>query len=192
MANCMLLVMDMINDLVDPDGPSAKTFGAQCFERKVLTNTAGAIDKARRAGVPIGYVRIGFSADYQECPRHSPIFGKAPEFGLFKLGTRGTQVAEELAAHAGDADIIKHRVSPFYATTLEPTLRAQQITQIVLAGVSTNGVVLSGVREGHDRDYKCVVLEDCCAGASSAEHETALAAIQRFAVISNSRDCDFN
>ena len=182
----MLLVMDMLNDLVHADGAGAKTYVPLMAERDVLGRTRAAIDKARAAGVLIGYVRVGFAPDYRDCPPHSPVFSRARDNGLFKLGTWGTQVHAAVAPAPEDFDFVKHRVSPFYGTALEPALRARGIERLYLAGVSTNGVVHTGAREGHDRDYECIVLEDCCAGATREEHENALKCVARFAAIRDS------
>jgi nicotinamidase-related amidase len=160
-------------------------------ERQVLARTRAAIDKARAAGALIGYVRVGFSPDYRECPPNSPIFFRARSAGMFKLGTWGTEVHPDVAPQASDFDIVKHRVSPFYGTSLEPILRAHDVKELYLSGVSTNGVVHTGAREGHDRDYACTVLEDCCAGATMDEHDSALRCLARFAAIKNSADVAF-
>jgi len=189
-SDSILLVMDMLNDLVHPDGMGAKTYVPLCRERGVYENTRLAIRRAREAGMIVGYVRVGFSPDYVECPPGSPVFGKARENGVFKLGGWGTEVLEEFAPQEGDPDIIKHRVSPFYGTKLEPLLRAQGIRRLILAGVSTNGVVSAAVREGHDRDYACVVLEDCCAGATREEHDFALTGLRRYAQVTTAAAVD--
>lgn len=191
MPKTIFLVMDMINDLVAEDGFNAGTYGVQVKERGVLANTAMAIASARAAGVPIGYVRVGFSPDYREAPASSPIFSGARKNAIFKLGTPGTEVHPALAPQDGDFDIVKHRVSPFYATALEAILRAQGIERIVLCGVSTNGVVHSGAREAHDRDYEVVILEDCCAGVTADEHLHAIACLGRFATIVESTQFEF-
>jgi nicotinamidase-related amidase len=187
-SDSILLVMDMMNDLVHPDGMGGKTYVPLCKERGVYDNTVLAIRRARDAGMTVGYVRVGFSPDYIECPPGSPVFSKAKENSAFKLGTWGTEVYSEFAPKEGDPDIVKHRVSPFYATKLEPLLRAQGIRRLVLCGVSTNGVVSAAVREGHDRDYACVVLEDCCAGVTREEHEFALAGLRRYAEVSTAAE----
>lgn len=191
MKKSIFLVMDMINDLVSETGPSASTYGVQVSERSVLERTRDAIAAARRAGASVGYVRVGFSPDYRECPPASPIFSRARQNGLFKLGTPGTAVHPMLAPEATDFDIVKHRVSPFYGTSLEPILRANGIERVILCGVSTNGVVHSGAREAHDRDYECIILEDCCAGVSHQEHEHALFCLGRFATLTRSEQFDF-
>ncbi len=187
----LFLVMDMMNDIVAEDGFNAQTYGVQVKRRDVLANTAKAIARARAAGVKVAYVRVGFSSDYRECPPASPIFSGARANGIFQLGTRGTEVHPMLAPEPGDFDIVKHRVSPFYGTSLEPILRANGIERVVLCGVSTNGVVHSGARDAHDRDYEVVILEDCCAGVTADEHDHAVACLGRYAKILASTEFDF-
>lgn len=191
MKKTLFLVMDMMNDLVDQNGFSAASYGVQVKERDVLGNTAKAIAAARSAGAQIGFVRVGFSSDYRECPSASPIFSGARKNGIFQLGTWGTEVHPALAPQPQDFDIIKHRVSPFYATSLEAILRANGIARIVMCGVSTNGVVHSGAREAHDRDYEVVLLEDCCAGVTPDEHMHAIACVGRYATITTTDQFDF-
>src|SRR5450759_1460847 len=112
--NAMFLVCDMINDLVHEEGPNGKKgYGPELARRKTIANTMEALCKARAAGVKIGYVRVGFSPDYRECPPNSRIFQGAKKAGMFKLGTWGTAVHPALAPQPGDFDIVKHRVSPF-------------------------------------------------------------------------------
>jgi nicotinamidase-related amidase len=187
----IFLVMDMMNDLVADNGFNAQTYGAQVKERGVLENTAAAIAAARQAGARIGYVRVGFSSDYREAPANSPIFSGARKNGIFQLGTWGTEVHAALAPRPEDFDIVKHRVSPFYATSLEPILRANGVERIVMCGVSTNGVVHSGAREAHDRDYEVVILEDCCAGVTADEHMHAVACMGRYGTIVNGVEFDW-
>jgi nicotinamidase-related amidase len=190
-AKTLLLVMDMIKDLVDESGGAASAYVPMLARRDVLGRTKQLIARAREAKALVGYVRVGFSPDYRECPANSPVFSRARDNGLFKLGTPGTEVHRELAPHAEDFDIVKHRVSPFYGTSLEPILRAQNVSRLVLCGVSTNGVVHTGAREAHDRDLECVVAEDCCAGATDDEHDSAIKCMKRFVSISESGAIDF-
>jgi len=191
-AKSLYLVLDMINDLVHEQGPNGATpLGEQVRSRGLLANTRVALEKARKAGVPVGYVRVGFSPDYRECPPASPVFSRAREHGLFKLGSWGTEVHPELAPAEADFDIVKHRVSPFYGTSLEPLLRAHGIERLYLGGVSSNAVVQATVRDAHDRDYACVVLEDCCASFSAEDHQQSMLAVARFATLSSSREVDF-
>jgi len=186
------LVLDMQNDLVHEDGASGKTaYGIQARERGIVAKTREAIDRARGSGVPVGFVRVGFSPDYREAPQNSPIFSGARKHGTFQLGQWGTQVHPDLGQQAADYEIIKHRVSPFYSTSLQAILSARGIRRIYCSGISTNAVVQSTVREGHDRDYEMVLIEDCCCALSEKEHEAAVDSLRRFCRVITLADLKF-
>ena len=187
------LVLDMINDLIHEAGPNGNgPYGVQVRERGIVAKTKAALAKARAAGLKVGYVRIGFSPDYRECPSNSPIFSGAAKAGLFKLGSWGTEVHAELAPQSSDFDFVKHRVSPFHGTSLDLVLRSQGIRRIYCSGISTNAVVQATVREGHDRDYEMVVLEDCCCAKSAEEHANAIAGLKGFAKFTTVGEVDFS
>ncbi len=187
------LVLDMQNDLVHVDGPNGKSpMGEQVRARQILAHTATAMEKARAAGVAVGFVRVGFSPEYQECPKASPVFGGAPAAGLFKLGGWGTEIHPSLTQLPGDVQVVKHRVSPFYSTTLEAQLRAGGYTRIYCSGVSTQAVVQATVRDAHDRDYEVYVIEDACAAHSEEEHRNSMGSIARFCKVVTSANVDFN
>ncbi len=192
MSNSIYLALDMENDLVHTDGPNGKgPYGEQSRARNIVENTRRALDNARAAGVRIGFVRVGFSADYRECPADSPIFSGARNNGIFKLAGWGTEIHPDLGKQAGDFDIVKHRVSPFHGTTLDLILRTHGVRRIYCSGISTNAVVQAAVREGHDRDYEMVLLQDCCCALSSEEHECSIKSLQRFCRVTTSRDVVF-
>lgn len=187
------LILDMQNDLVHADGPNGKSpLGEQVRSRRVLENTAAALKKARAAGTAVGFVRVGFSPEYQECPKNSPVFSGAPKAGLFKLGGWGTEIHPSLEQKPGDVQVVKHRVSPFYSTTLMAQLRAAGIERIYCSGVSTQAVVQATVRDGHDRDYQMVLLEDGCCAHSEEEHRNSMGSIARFCQVKTSAEVDFN
>ncbi len=187
------LVLDMQNDLVAEDGPNGKSpLGAQVRERGIVEKTAKAIEKARAAGLAIGFVRVGFSPDYAQCPAGSPVFAPAKANNLFKLGTRGTEIHPKLGYRPGDWLVTKHRVSPFYATDLETYLRANGIQRIFCSGVSTQAVVQATIRDGHDRDYAMVLLEDCCAAHSAEEHRNSIGSLGRFCQVATSDQVQFS
>ncbi len=186
------LVLDMQNDLVNEKGANGQgPLGEQVRSRGILGRTANVIARARTAGVPIGFVRVGFSADYSECPLGSPVFGGAPKAGLFKLGAWGTEIHQDLGARATDIYVVKHRVSPFYSTTLMALLSAMKIERIYCSGVSTQAVVQATVRDAHDRDFDVVVIEDCCAAHSAEEHANSMGSLARFCKSAQSSDVSF-
>ena len=192
MSSSIYLALDMMNDLVHVDGPNGKAaYGEQTRARRIVENTRRALDKARAAGLRVGFVRVGFSPDYRECPANSPIFSNARKNGIFKLGEWGTQVHPDLGQQPADFDIVKHRVSPFHGTNLEVILRTHDVRRIYCSGISTNAVVQAAVREGHDRDYQMVLLEDGCCALSAEEHESAIKLLQRFCRVTTSAEVVF-
>lgn len=187
--NSLYLVLDMQNDIVHSDGPNGKaTTGEQVRSRNILALTSKAIVAARQAGIKMGFVRVGFSADYRECPSNSPVFSGARAAGRFKLGEWGTEIHPDLEVRPEDVQVVKHRISPFYSTSLVAQLRALNIGRIYCSGVSTQAVVQATVRDGHDRDFEMVVLEDCCAAPTALEHENSIRSIAPFCKVVKSTD----
>lgn len=186
------LVLDMQNDLVHADGPAGRSpMGELLRQRRVLENAQLALERARSAGIAVGFVRVGFSADYHECPANSPLFGGAAKSGMFKLGSWGTEIHPSLEQRAGDIQVVKHRVSPFYSTTLMAQLSAAGIRRIFCSGVSTQAVVQATVRDAHDRDFEVVVIEDACCAHSEQEHLNSIQSISRFCRVEKAATVDF-
>ncbi|OKO81086.1 isochorismatase family cysteine hydrolase [Bradyrhizobium sp. AS23.2] len=186
------LILDMQNDLVAEDGPNGRTaLGAEVRGRSIIANTQRAIAKARAAAVPIIFVQVGFSADYRECPATSPIFGAAKQYGLFNRAGRGFDIHSALEPAENDTFITKHRVSPFYSTRLEAFLRANEIRHVYASGVSTTAVVQATIRDAHDRDFICTVIEDGCAAATREEHDSSIMMLKKFASVISSETLEF-
>ena len=65
----------------------------------------------------------------------------------------------------------KHRVNALYGTDLDMTLRANNITTLIILGYATSGVVLSTTRYAADSDYRLFVVEDCCSDQDPEVHD---------------------
>ena len=70
-----------------------------------------------------------------------------------------------------DIVVRKTRVGAFSTTDLDEQRRERGIDTLILAGLSTSGVVLSTVRDAHDRDYRVFVLADLTADPDQEVHE---------------------
>ena len=178
--NTLLLVADFINEIVDPKGAFGAHNAARIIEDKTIEKANRAIAWARKHAVKIAHVKVGFSENYTECPKNSPMFGKAPEYGVLKLESWGTEFHKDMNVKAEDAIIVKHRVSALYGTKLEPLLQANNIEHVIISGVSTTYVVEATARELHDRDYAVTVISDACNAATKSAHEASLEALSRF------------
>jgi nicotinamidase-related amidase len=132
------------------------------------------IAHARDRGVQVGFVRVAFTdAEMAAVPENNKGFS-----AVAASAGRGMHTdAPETAVHAGIApepdDIVvrKTRVGAFSTTDLDRQLRDRGIDTLILAGISTSGVVLSTVRDGADRDYRLYVLEDVTADPDPEIHD---------------------
>ncbi|MCT0231219.1 cysteine hydrolase [Synechococcus sp. CS-1324] len=175
-----LVLIDLINDITHQDG-AIPTCAAEVQRRQVLAAANRALELARSRAWPTILVKVGFARGYPELPSHAPIFGRARELGALQLGQWGTEFHPDLAVEAADLVLVKPRLSPFHGTALEPVLRAGGIEQLVLGGVSTCWALQAAAREGHDRDYRVVLVEEACAASTSTEHVQAINSLARLA-----------
>jgi nicotinamidase-related amidase len=75
-----------------------------------------------------------------------------------------------VAPQHGDIIVRKTRVGAFSTTDLARQLADRGIDTLILAGISTSGVVLSTVRDASDRDYALYVLSDATADRDESVH----------------------
>ena len=121
----------------------------------LLDRAAEAIAIARRRGCTVGYVRVAFDrADVDAIPAGSPLRARIESGGdALRAESPATAVHERLAPAPDDIVVRKTRVSA-----------------LLLAGISTSGVVLSTVRDAADRAYALFVVADACADPEPDVH----------------------
>lgn len=157
-----LLVMDF----------QARALGAISEAEALLARVADAIGIVRNRHGHIGYVRVGFEdAEYDAVPAHSMVAPFAAAGRAAHSESPATAVHDHLAPEPGDIIVRKTRVGAFSTTDLDTQLRNRNITTLILAGITTSGVVLSTLRDAHDRDYRVVVLADATADFHSDVHD---------------------
>lgn len=179
-----IIICDFINEIISPEGKfKGKGYAAFAEQHNTLRNTAKAVAKARELGFTVIFVKVGFSPDYKEQPKNSMLFGKADQFQALKLGTWATEIHNSIEVKESDFVVTKHRVSPFYATSLEAILYNNKVSDIYICGCATDLVVSSVARDSHDRDFNTFVISDCCAAGSIDDHNNAITAIQKIAVV---------
>jgi nicotinamidase-related amidase len=130
---------------------------------KVLAGARAALELARRAMLQVVFVRVAFTPqDYGSIPPRNKSFSTLRESGRMPDGTPESDVHPDLVREDRDVLVTKTRVGAFSTTNLHTHLAARDIDTLVLGGVATGGVVLSTVRDAADRDYRLLVLADCC------------------------------
>jgi nicotinamidase-related amidase len=180
--NRALILIDFINDIVSADGKLAgKGYTAFAARHGTLDRVASLLAHARRSQQAVIHVRIGFSPDYREQPKESPLFGHAGKIGALQLGGWGTEFHPSAAPLPGETVLVKHRVNAFVGTPLDLVLRNLGIRQVSIAGCSTDVGVQTTARAAHDLDYACTVVGDCCMAPCDEDHEQTLRMLAKVA-----------
>jgi nicotinamidase-related amidase len=131
----------------------------------LLARAAQAIAIARSHGMQVAYCRVALTpADYAAIPDRNLIFTQlASKPGALDEDAPEMAIDDRVAPQPGDKVVRKTRVDAFARVDLDEWLRGSGIDTLILAGISTSGVVLSTVCDAADRDYRLLVLADACA-----------------------------
>ena len=135
---------------------------AHAKSQNVVENVKRLAETARRAGMPVIHVQVGFRPGLPEVGVRNKFFASIksnPQHESFFQGASGA-IHPALGPETNDLVVTKHRVSAFAGTDLEMLLRAKEIDTLVMFGIATSGVVLSTLLEAGDADYRVLVIED--------------------------------
>src|SRR5712692_1388680 len=193
-----LLVVDMQNDFGAKGGIFDRAGIDISLIQKVVAPTARVIAAARKAGMKVIYLKMGFRPDLSDAgPPDSPNWIKhavmhvgeavrAPdgtESRILIRDTWNTEIVSELKPRPADTVIWKNRFSGFYQTELDSVLKRLNAKVLVFTGCTTSVCVESTIRDATFRDYSPVLLADCAAepighGLPRSNHEASLLVIE--------------
>ncbi|EOZ6640526.1 MULTISPECIES: isochorismatase family cysteine hydrolase, partial [Enterobacterales] len=122
-------------------------------------------------GRPVLFPNFSLGEEYEHAPpaTNRQISPYLPS-GRFRTGLP----VEGLAIERGDLFYACPRASVFYGTALDADLRTRGVSTLVMAGISTTGVVLSSVAWASDADYDVRLVQDCCYDPDRDAHEALL------------------
>ncbi|WP_433445000.1 cysteine hydrolase family protein [Nonomuraea sp. CA-141351] len=144
----------------------------------LLSRVAGAIADMRAHGAAIAYVRVGFTeADWAAIPPANKTFSFLGRQHLMHHEEPDSAFHDQLAPEPGDITVRKTRFGALSTTDLDRQLRDRGITTLVIAGITTSGVVLSAVADAADRDYQLYVLSDGVTDPDPQVHQTLMTSV---------------
>lgn len=185
-----VLVIDVQNDFVHPDGLFAAAGKSIASCRDALDRIVRFTGAAREAGVPVFFVQQttppGGKGDTPSFLRFKMRDGKSPDYTV--EGSWGWEIAGELAVLPSDCVVRKFRSDGFLWTNLDQLLRANGIETVIATGVITEGCVESTVRSAGYHDYYVVVAEDCVASPNAELHEGSMRLMRSRYVVTGSDD----
>lgn len=164
---------------IDPDRTALLLMDFQPLVLGAIPGSEPALDHAHKAlawarteGVHVVFVRVALTdADAAAVPAHNKGFAPAATAGYLADGSPATDLHDSLEVQDRDVTVRKVRISAFAGDTdLRAELRARDVDTLVLAGLSTSGVVLTTLRQAADDDYRLFVLSDATADPDPEVH----------------------
>ncbi len=178
-ATTALLVCDLQNDFIHPDGAYARG-GQSAPEIAALPGRIRPLlDALKAKGGLVIATQFTLVPGRGGEPLISPHLKQLRPFlkaGDFAPGSWGNATADAL--QPVDVAVEKVAYSAFYMSRLEWVIRKLGITRLLVCGIVTNGGVASTVRDAHVRDIEAIVLEDGCAAFSPQTHGAAIEALR--------------
>lgn len=151
-----LIVIDLQNDYF-ADG-AFPLWNAEA----VLARTEVVILEARQRRIPVVLVQ-------HVCDRRQ---GPSP---FFNAGTHGVALHARLRAAAPDAPVVvKAFADSFHQTTLDETLQALGVSELLLCGMMTQNCVTHTALSKATERYALKVLPDLCTTVTEMVHKIAL------------------
>lgn len=166
MAKRVLLVIDVLNDFLDPAG--ALYCGDEA--RRVIPAIKALIAEFQKRGEPIIYLKDAHTTDDKE-------------FELFAAhavkGTWGAEIIPELTPPGAAPVIDKTRFSALYGNNLLAVLQHLDPEEIWLSGVCTSICVMDTAGDLRNHDYNTVIPVDAVADFDVGFHRFALERMRR-------------
>lgn len=157
-----VIVVDMVKDNVN----TSLHTGISGEARKIIPNLQSLLATARQKGFLVVYANDSFY------PTDVIFRGRMKPHAL--RGTAGVQVITELKPEPGDIILEKRRMSAFFKTDLDITLRDNGVERVAVAGITTPFCVLLTALDALCYGFKTVILEDCCTAYPPEDHLACL------------------
>jgi len=160
-----LVVVDMQRGFLDPGEAMAVPPA-----REIVPVIQHLLNVFRAKRLPVVFTEFVYSESAPVLigrlhPEHQPAAPGAPRgFGLPSSscleGTPSAETVPDLAPRAGEVVVKKRGYDAFAGTSLDGTLRARNVTSLVVTGTMTDICVLATVTAALHREYRVTVVED--------------------------------
>jgi nicotinamidase-related amidase len=178
LASAALIVVDMQNDFLHPEG----WFASRGIDAAPVCAVIPAIETLtaamRAADVPVIWLNWGVRPDRANLPPHTINRGRSGgaatyadpspsgRGGVLVRDAWGAAIVDDLTVADGDLIIHKHRLSGFWDNELDSVLRHRNITTLLFAGINIDRCVFSTLQDANFLGYDCLLVEDACATVS--------------------------
>ncbi|MBE9191703.1 cysteine hydrolase [Gloeocapsopsis crepidinum LEGE 06123] len=166
-----LLIIDMQRDFLEPGGFGEALHNEVSHLSAIIPTIKNLLEIFRKLQLPVFHTIEGHQPDLSDCPPSKLRRGKSQlKIGdtgsmgrILVLGEPGNAITPQLQPIAGETVISKPGKGAFYNTHLQLHLHKQEITHLIITGVTTEVCVQTTMREANDRGFECLLVEDATA-----------------------------
>lgn len=166
MVKKLLIIIDMLNDFLDPKG--ALYCGDEA--REIIPVVKALAKEFAEEKAPVIYLRDAHAPDDREFQLFAPHAVK---------GTWGAMIIPELEPAEGSLVVDKTRFSGLFGNDLAQMLESEKPGEVWVCGVCTSICVMDTAGDLRNRDYDVVIPVDAVADFDKEFHKFALKRMQR-------------
>jgi len=168
LAGYALIIVDMIKDNVNTAGHGQMDRES----RKIIPAILNVANTFRGCDQRVVFACDSFmSGDFM-------FGGRMPPHAI--RGTGGDEPIAELEMQPSDLFLPKRRMSAFYKTDLDQTLRTWGVDTVAVCGIVTNVCVLFTALDAIQNDFRSIIVSDACACHKPSVHEMTLSLYEKF------------
>jgi ureidoacrylate peracid hydrolase len=172
--NCALLIIDMQNAFIHPEGSLSKMGLDTSRTSIVIEPIMKLINEFKAQNRPVIYIQHTHRKDRTDAGLIAKVFPPIMDLGHCFDGTWDAELIDQLKPDLDDFIVKKHRFSAFYNTELEDMLRGLGVETLVVTGIATNVCVESTIRDAFYRDYNVFVPREATASYTLEQEQGSI------------------
>ena len=165
-----VLVVDYQRGFTDP----AFTMGKSDRIHAARDRTAGLLEAARKANIPVASCTVGWHT--QKDIQYWKVDALHEEF---YLGSPALEIDSLIYDASYDFTFVKSAPSMFFQTPLVSFLTKHRVDTAIVTGCVTSGCIRATAIDAFSYGYRTVLVDDCCGDPALDSHEANLRDIER-------------